>query len=102
MAESSAILEEIDLSSAPSPEKVDELSQRHCLLKSRHERALEEAAEAGKPLNKSKEQLIILAEKFGSPHAEKSKILHGLEYELVATFGMSTALDNAAVLRFKE
>jgi hypothetical protein len=49
-----------------------------------------------------REELVWLVQEFGSTHAEKSKLLHGLEYEIMATFGMSTSLDAAAIYRFSE
>jgi hypothetical protein len=44
--------------------------------------------------------LVCLVEEFGSAHAEKSKLLHGIRYEMLATFGMSTSIDAAAAERF--
>jgi putative Mn2+ efflux pump MntP len=44
-----------------------------------------------------KEELICLVEEFGSAHAEKSKLLHGITHEILATFGLSTSIDAAAV-----
>src|SRR5438477_7579317 len=49
-----------------------------------------------------KEELICLVEEFGSAHAEKSKLLHGITHEILATFGVSTSLDAAAVERFAQ
>lgn len=39
--------------------------------------------------------------KFGSAHYEKSKILHGIGLEAMATFGQSSSIDNAAVETFR-
>ena len=52
------------------------------------------------PHEKMKGDLICLVDEFGAAHAEKSKILHGLQYEMVGTFGASTSIDAAAVQRF--
>jgi hypothetical protein len=41
-------------------------------------------------------------EEFGSSHAEKSKLLHGITHEILATFGASTSIDAAAVERFAQ
>jgi hypothetical protein len=54
-----------------------------------------------------KERLIDLVEEFGSAgngksKLEKSKLLHGLTHELVATFGVSTSINTAAVDRFAD
>ena len=51
---------------------------------------------------KMKEELICLVEEFGSAHAEKSKLLHGITHEILATFGVSTSIDAAAVERFAQ
>jgi hypothetical protein len=42
-----------------------------------------------------KEDLIYLVDEHGSAH-EKSKLLHGMSYEIMATFGMSSSIDAAA------
>jgi hypothetical protein len=47
-----------------------------------------------------REDLVCLVEEFGSAHADKSKLLHGIRYEIMATFGTSTSIDAAAVERF--
>ena len=38
---------------------------------------------------------------FGSAHAEKSRLLHGITHEMVVTFGQSVSVDAAAVERFR-
>ena len=48
-----------------------------------------------------RELLITQVREFGSAHAEKSKLLHGLEWEVLATFGSSNVLDGAAVETFR-
>src|SRR6266581_4563006 len=42
------------------------------------------------------------AYKIASAHAEKSKLLHGITHEILATFGVSTSIDAAAVERFAQ
>jgi hypothetical protein len=44
--------------------------------------------------------VVFLVEEFGSVQAKKSKLLHGIQYEIMATFGMSTSIDAAAAERF--
>ena len=48
-----------------------------------------------------KAQCVTLVIKFGSAHAQKSKLLHGLKWEIVGTFGSSTSIDAAAVERLR-
>jgi hypothetical protein len=52
------------------------------------------------PHERMKERLVDLVEQFGSADHEKSKLLHGLTHEIVATFGVSTSINAAAVDRF--
>jgi hypothetical protein len=46
--------------------------------------------------------LIELVRSFGGPHATKSKILHGIVWEMIATFAQYTTQDGAAVERFRQ
>jgi hypothetical protein len=46
-------------------------------------------------------QLVDLVRSCGGPHALKSKIVHGIVWEMVATFSQYTSLDSAAVERFR-
>ena len=48
-----------------------------------------------------KEELIDLVRDFGSAHAEKSRLLHGITREMMVTFGSSVSIDGAAVERFR-
>lgn len=47
------------------------------------------------------EILKEIVAKFGSAHAEKSKLFHGLAYEVMVTFGQSVSIDAAAVENFR-
>jgi hypothetical protein len=88
---------------SPNAEKVD----AHALEYKRLEKIVEEAKIAyaavkkaeGAQLEKLHAALIDLVRGFGGKHAEKSKILHGIEWELMATFGQSYGIDAAAVER---
>jgi len=60
------------------------------------------ATSLDEPHERMKEELICLVEEFGSAHAEKSKLLHGITHEILATFGVSTSIDAAAVERFAQ
>lgn len=48
------------------------------------------------------EALIALVSEHGGSHAQKSKILHGIVWEIVATFAQYTTQDAAAVERFRQ
>src|ERR1700722_9212838 len=56
---------------------------------------------AAEELETIKAQCVTLVIKFGSAHAQKSKLLHGLKWEIVGTFGSSTSIDAAAVERLR-
>jgi hypothetical protein len=45
--------------------------------------------------------LVDLVRNFGSVHAEKSRLLHGITFEMMAMFGSSVTIDAAAVERFR-
>ena len=64
--------------------------------------AAEEAAPKQAELERLEVQLLNLVKAHGSAHAEKSKLLHGIAWEVMATFGSSTSTDNAALERFTE
>lgn len=55
----------------------------------------------GADLDKLHIALIELVCIFGGKHREKSKILHGIEWELMATFGQSSGIDATAVERLR-
>lgn len=46
--------------------------------------------------------LIEMVRQHGGQHAQKSKILHGIVWEMVATFGQYTGPDAAAIERFRQ
>ena len=90
---------------SPNAEKVDE----HAIEYKRLEKKLDDAKVAyaavkkaeGAQLDELHGALIDLVRSFGGKHAEKSKILHGIEWELMATFGESHGIDAAAVERLR-
>jgi hypothetical protein len=86
---------------APTPAEVDEKAQEYCALKDALLVAMKAAVDAQIPLEKLKQELIEAVSSFGSAHAEKSKLLHGIGFEVMATFGQSTSIDAAAVERFR-
>ena len=90
---------------SPNAEQVDAHAQEYKRL----EKKLDEAKIAyaavkkaeGAQLDKLHGALIDLVRTFGGKHAEKSKILHGIEWELMATFGSSYGIDAAATERLR-
>lgn len=90
---------------SPNAEKVDERALEYKRL----EKVLDDAKAAfnavkkkdGADLDKLHLALIDLVRAHGGRHAEKSKILHGIDWELMATFGISPGIDSAAVERFR-
>ena len=85
---------------APSAVEVDRLASRFLELEKTVDEAYKVAVAADEPYERMKEDLVCLVEDFGSVHAEKSKLLHGINYEIMATFGMSMSIDAAAAERF--
>jgi len=89
---------------APTPARVDELAIEHNALESKIEEiqkaAKEEAKEPSEKLTKLIAELKALVESFGSAHEKKSKLLSGLEWEMMLTHSSSVGIDNAAVERF--
>ena len=85
---------------APSAVEVDRLANRFLELEKTVDEAYQVAVAADEPYERMKEELVCLVEDFGNAHAEKSKLLHGVNYEIMATFGMSTSIDAAAAERF--
>ena len=84
----------------PSAVEIDRLAVQFLDLEKKVDQAYKIAVELDEPYERLKEQLIDVVEEFGSMHAEKSKLLHGTRYEIMATFGMSTSIDAAAAERF--
>jgi hypothetical protein len=93
------------VSESPNAEQVDAHAQEYKRL----EEILDEAKTAyaavkkaeGAQLDELHAALIDLVRAHGGKHAEKSKILHGIEWELMATFGESHGIDAAAVERLR-
>ena len=56
---------------------------------------------AGEPFFKLQKELIEWVRICGGAHHEKSKILHGILWEMMATFGQSTSQDTAAIERLR-
>ena len=87
--------------SAPTPVRVDELAEAYLALKDEYLEARLEAEVTADLLEKKGAELKALVSDFGSAHAEKSKLLHGVTHELMVTFGSSVSIDGAAVEKFR-
>lgn len=89
----------------PSPAEVESVAQEMISLKGKlseiYTDAELEAHHYSVRLDELKALAIDWIQKFGSAHAEKSKLLHGVLYEIMGTFGMSTSIDAAAVEAFR-
>jgi len=89
------------MSDAPTPAEVDRKARDYHALKDALDRAMQAATEARVPLDVLTKELIETVNDFGSVHAEKSKLLHGITHEMMVTFGQSVSIDAAAVERFR-
>lgn len=86
----------------PTAMEVDRLAieydeGKRCLLDATLARVAAQGA-----LEPMEERLVDLVSKHGSAHAQKSKMLHGLKWEIMGTFGTSTSIDAAAVERLRQ
>lgn len=86
---------------APMPVDVDERAEQFHQLELDLDAAKKELAEAQKAVAERERELVDLVRAYGGPHATKSKILHGIAWEMVATFAQYSTLDAAAVERFR-
>lgn len=94
-------LAKIDLDRAPLPAAVDETAENFHQLEEELAEAQRELDIARKLVTDRELELIELVRRHGGPHAQKSKILHGIIWEIVATFSQYTTLDSVAVDRFR-
>lgn len=91
----------VDINASPTAEAVDAHALEFKRLEKDLRDAMEKAANAAAPFKALKDQLVPLVKKFGSQHHEKSKLLHGILWEMMATFGQSTTQDAAAIERLR-
>jgi hypothetical protein len=87
---------------APNPQEIDKLSKEYLELKDKLFTAQLAAGEISQQVTLKGELLKQMVSDFGSAHAEKSKLLHGLKYEAMATFGQTVSIDAAAVETFRD
>jgi hypothetical protein len=89
------------LKPAPSPAEIDLKAIEYNDLEAELIAAKEAVPIAAKPVAEMKAELIDLVRDFGGAHAEKSKLLHGIAWEMMATFGQSMTQDAAAIDRLR-
>ena len=93
---------------ANSPEKaplqieVDARAETFADLEANLTEAKTRLKDAQSLVSSRENELIELVRRFGGPHYQKSKILHGIVWEMVATFSQYTREDSAAVDRFRQ
>jgi hypothetical protein len=87
---------------ALTPTRIDALAEDYLELKERIEEAKLKVAALQEPLDKKADELRDLVREHGSAHAEKSRMLHGVSYEIMATFSQSVSIDGAAVEKLRE
>jgi hypothetical protein len=87
---------------AATPAQVDKYAKEYLDLKDQVLQAKFALTELQQQLELKAEIVKSYVESYGSAHAEKSKIVHGLKYEAVMTFGQSVSIDAAAVETFRD
>jgi hypothetical protein len=90
-----------DAKDAPKPDAIDEFAVEFDRLDRELAKAKKSAKDAAMPVAALEPELIALVRSFGGPHAEKSKILHGIAWEMMATFGQGMLQDAAAIERLR-
>jgi hypothetical protein len=86
---------------APSTAEIDLRAIEYKDLEKKLQEARDAVPVALKPVADLKVELIDLVRDFGGAHGEKSKILHGIAWELMATFGQGMTQDAAAIDRLR-
>lgn len=84
------------------PAEVDMAAEKFTDLELKLTEAKKKYQDAQKQLGDRELELIQLVSATGGPHAQKSKILHGIAWEIVATFAQYTTQDSSAVERFRQ
>jgi hypothetical protein len=87
---------------APLPAEIDSRAESFHQLELDLAEARKEMQATQRELAQKELALIELVRACGGPHAQKSKILHGIAWEIVATFSQYTTQDSAAVERFRQ
>lgn len=85
----------------PTAAEIEQLAKDYVDKKAKVLEAMLSQRSATAELEPLHEKCTELVKKFGSAHATKSKLLHGLAWEIMGTFGASTSTDAAAVERLR-
>src|SRR5579862_1072998 len=85
----------------PSPEIVEKLAREYKELEKDYDEAKAKLKVISDKLDDKAEYLRELVRDFGSAHAKKSKILHGLTHEIMVTYSSSVSIDDVAVENFR-
>jgi hypothetical protein len=86
---------------SPMPAEVDARAQEFSDLEKAIAKLNVDLQASRRELTAKESALIDLVRSFGGPHAAKSKIVHGIVWEIIATFAQYTTQDAAAVERFR-
>lgn len=86
----------------PTAQEVESLALRYKKKQDDLFDAMLAAKTAQQDLEPIKQECIELIKKFGTQHAKTSKLLYGLKFEMMATFGKSTSADGAAIERLRQ
>jgi hypothetical protein len=92
----------VNVQAAPAPARVDELAQEYFALREKHLQGMLAARALQAELDAKGEELKELIAAHGSARAEKSKLLHGIGFEMMLTCGQQISTDFAAVEKFRE
>ena len=91
----------LSLEEPPKPDQVEDWVELYQSFDRRVQSVRRELEEKQKLLDMMKDDLREIVSKYGSAHAEKSKLLHGITHEIMCTYGSSTSIDAGAVERFR-
>lgn len=86
---------------APKPADVDEFALAFHALEKKLIEAKAAVKAAEEPIEPLKLELIDLVRKFGGAHEKKSKLLLGVLWEMMGTFGSTSTIDSNAVERLR-
>lgn len=86
---------------APTAAEIEKLAREYVDRKAKVLEAMLAQRKAAADMDPLHEKCTELVKQFGSAHATKSKLLHGLDWEIMGTFGASTSTDAAAVERLR-
>lgn len=85
----------------PTPAELDTQAKKYEDLKEQVLQAKLAYSDLQTQLEAQSAILVDLVTKHGGAHAEKSKILHGVKFEALCTYGQTVKIDPAAVETFR-